>query len=606
MAPKDANQIGFDAVVSELKQVATILGNIQGTLSGNASSASPDAKVSTPPKTNVSLGLPGMTNLSGQALGGMANWADKRINAATGGSTPPVIDKMRSAGNFLQTAGTSYMPQGIAVAQSVAGSSRKIGAMSSDLIGTGGQSGYNVTGGDIGIGPFGMRTPFSAAGAVGLDQRMQAFGTSMGAGITYSGARNIQQSLQDRGYIPPTGPLGKAFGVESRDLTGNYNRMNDAVVNLAKTSPLGEKFATDPATIDSLDRSTRMGASGIKQWLDTMKQMPNAMQAAQVSARQLMTDMNSWGEWSQKNGSTYAHGMKTSQEMSNITGMPGAVTQSAMGGGFVRANLMRNTGLMPWQLAQASAGQNIQALYGTLGQLDKSIGMTPETRTTNARGFTTVSGGQKAKDATIAMMMGVSPSVVAKMRRDQKGVLARGQTSDDFQAQTDEIDRISNSNLSAAEKERRIRKLQSSGGGKGSWGMLQADLKDAGMSGIDPNSKDGKTTYKDEIIRAGEAAAAGKKGIEGLRARQEGRMAKYQELEAQKAGATNKQPGDVSIEFGPGAKQFFKLLQDGKVTEAAKAAAGAGGDSLNNQDIVTPPYSANGGSSVPGVNYVGQ
>jgi hypothetical protein len=569
------DDIGNEAVLAELRDIAKIMSDIKTSLArpedsssnaGRGRSGSYAGPVgSQDPRTQGgSYTAAGFIGGLGQE---MQSWANKRINGKTGQSTPPKL--IERTGAFLEDAGANYMPGGARDAQFIGGVARRAGAYSSGLIASGQASGYNASGGDIGVGPFGMRTPFSDAGAVAIDQKIQAAGMALGAGTTYRGAQAYQRNLQQLGFKAPTGLVGGLMGAEDRSANNNYNKYMGALNVMGKN--LGENVSADPQVTMMMTSATRAGTGSLKEFVDIMNQMPNVTRAASISNAQYLADLQSWAGYAQKGGATEMYGMKVGSQMEAATGLPAPVLQQGLQGGFVKANLMRQSGLMPWELGQATASQNINALYGTINQLDQQLG-TPKggpTYSKNARGFTEEHYASQAQDAQIAMLTGLPVSTIQKMRRDRKQVQASAIAGEDFGNLQSQIERIADKGGPGAAQ--RIKGLLQ-GGGRGTFHALTKEMKAAGFT-------------KDEIDQVRLAGGTNDQSAEGLAKASAAAQAKFKDIESGKtAGLTDVQGGDqMQIELGPQAAELFKIIR-GKPT-SGKASQGRGGKA---EDPATP------------------
>lgn len=474
-------------------------------------------------------------------------------------STPP--NSFQKAGQFLQKAGSEFMPEGRLNAQAISHAAQTVGRVSTNLNYAGESQGLSGAGGDISIGGIGFRTPFSAAGQMGMRMKMETIGQSFGAGITGAQATNIQNQLIERGH---------QFD------TANYGKMRDAMTNLTKeNSALGQ----DPLSYDILDKSTRLGGSSIEEFNKIMKEVPDVMGAAQESMKQVLSDMDQMGDYAKKTGGTYAQGAAASQQMGLLTGLAGPTSLAMQENGFVKANAMTQTGLLPWQMGQMTGVQRTKAMYSSMDQLYNQMGPAPKDKmTVDAAGFKHVQSGQQQRDADVAMMMGTTPEVVAKMRRDKAKVMAKTNAEEGFTGYTEQASAISKDfNLTEEEKKAKLAKL-SSVGGKGTYGELEKQMKAAGFSGGEMKS----------VMEAGKDKAGG--SAEDLAKQAAERKKKFEEIVGKKTGKDSEQKdGSVVVTLSEDAKRYLSIV--GSPSGEAKTSAGAGqGTVVSGQMNPAAPY----------------
>jgi len=444
-----------NAILAELKNIHKLLQNQSNERNASGGSRRTGGRreqtTSYDPKANPDedptyLGgrrsVGGNFTVAGERLQSMGNWAQKRGYGGIGGG-------LQSAGKFFETAGTSYVPNALATASAInqiaIQPAQKLGGMSTSLNSLGEATGLSAAGGDISLGPFGMRTPFNAAALEGARIQASILKDSMQAGVTRGQASNIYNQLMGRGFMPDTAGFG---------------RMKEGMLDINKFNSL---LGQDPRTSEILDRSTRMGQSSVQDFVETMKTVPTAMRAGRESMSQVVQDMMAFGDFYKKQGGTYAGGTSAATAMMTASGLPGQSLLQLQQSGFVQARQMQQSGLMPWQLGQMDPQQRLMSTMQSVQMLSRQLGPTgPDKISKDRFGFTTVQKGSAKQDATIGMMLGTDAATIANIRENYAGIMTGTRLQEGFQHYEDAAKRIRGSSLSGDQKQAQLEQLDHS------------------------------------------------------------------------------------------------------------------------------------------------
>ena len=452
------------------KRMEALGGNTQtgsaggGRLSGAASTVenNPAANAAKQARANANAGAGGGTTAP---AGQSSAHASTPSNPNPAARAADFFSRLSQQGPNAMNVGSRYASD---FSRSVIQPARKFGAFQTNMNYAGELQGLSGAGGDISIGPFGMRTPFNAAFGRGLQMKFDAFKDSMGAGITMGQAENIQNTLTGAGYNYGDPQFNRLKGMFQ---TGT--RINSAI-------------AQDPRFQEMAISGTRMGGASMEDMLESLNAIKDTAGNIHVSVGQMLEDSKQYGKLLQGSGGNSAMGMKMAAQMGAITGLPGQTTLALQNNPFVQARQMQATGLMPWQLGQMSAAQRANTTYQSFDMLTKQLGSSgPTTSYMDAGGFRHISTGLDKSDATLAMMMGVDVNTIKQMRKNRGHVMARARAQDAFEGYTETGNRIlSDSHLSNAQK---MAKLNAMGinGGRGTLGALKQQMKAAGASAQD-------------------------------------------------------------------------------------------------------------------------
>jgi|GEM_PF-4246142 len=352
--------------------------------------------------------------------------------------------------------------------RSVIQPARRFGAFQTNMNYAGELQGLSGAGGDVSVGPFGMRTPFNAAFGRGLQMKYEAFKDSMGAGITMGQAEKIQNTLVGAGYN-----YGDPQYNRLRGMFQTGTRINSAI-------------GQDPRFQEMAIAGTRMGGASPEDMLETLKGIQDVAGKIHVSVGEMLDGSKAYGSLLQRTGGNLAAGGKMAIQMSAITGLAPQTTLALQNNPFVQARQMQATGLMPWQLGQMSAAQRANTTYQSFDMLTKQLGASgPTTSYMDAGGFRHVSTGADKSDATLSMMMGVDINTIKQMRKNRGRVMGRARAQDAFEGYTETGQRIlDDSHLSNSQKMARLNAMGMNGG-RGTLGALKQQMKAAGANAAD-------------------------------------------------------------------------------------------------------------------------
>lgn len=160
--------------------------------------------------------------------------------------------------------------------------------------------------------------------------------------------------------------------------------------------------------VSLMDQTMRYGASSMNQFLETMRNLPEAAKAANVSIDEMGSAMEEMGNAVQEQGGTFGEGMRRATEFSGITGMPAQTGIQAMQNPVVQSNIMLRTGLMPQVQGLAPTGTLTGALSKSLEQMVSVYSSMPDTKIRGPGGVTTVSGRRQAI-ALAGQQLGLTP-----------------------------------------------------------------------------------------------------------------------------------------------------------------------------------------------------
>lgn len=452
-------------------------------------------------------------------------------------------DRIQEAARYVPVALRQGADIAYDVNQELIQPARRAGAVATGLIQTGELQGLSGAGGDITIPGtnIGVRTPFSEAGMRGLGMRVEAFRTSMQAGITMAQAENIQRSVVNAGY---------------NQGTAGYNALNKTFQYATQMNSL---IGQDPRFQEMAISGMRFGGATMQDMIETVKEINDTAGKINIGIGQMLDTSLKYRDLLAQTGGNPAMAGRMTARMAALTGLPPETSFALQNNPFVMARQMQATGLLPWQLGQMAPEERAGTTYEAFDMIARQLGPGgPTTRRTDVGGFTHISTGEDKQDATIAMLMGVDTNVVKQMKRNRGKVMARAEAADVFAGYAGTAERILGGAGSDAEKITRLRAMES-GGGRGTLGALREQMKRAGASEEDVK----------KVMEAGKdiGGPEGHKILGKARARE---MA-FQEWAAEKSGV--EQGGKVMVDLTEEAKKLLKIKNN---DVDGKALAGAG------------------------------
>lgn len=194
-----------------------------------------------------------------------------------------------------------------------------------------------------------------------------------------------------------------------------YGQLSSGINDLTQFG--GSRLGLNPDTTELLDQSTRYGTTSLESMVTTLKKIPDAAKAAQVSWEQQLADMKSLGELYNSQGGTVAAAAKFTNQWTQGTGLPASVAEQALQNPFVQSVGTMQTGLMPQLQGLMSPGQRIDQTYGAVNQMYDAMSGMPTTNSAIAGpgGFSRTIGGNDQAIALTAQFTGLKPEVVKAM-----------------------------------------------------------------------------------------------------------------------------------------------------------------------------------------------
>lgn len=228
-------------------------------------------------------------------------------------------------------------------------------------------------------------------------------------GISVKEDLQLKEQLASLGYIDGSDRARELLGESSGGILGIGGHTPSGLRELQQYDPRLADF-------EMMDQATRYGAQSVDDFVRSMKGIPDAAQAANVSVEQMMQDMKSMGEWSQANGGTWASGAAIAPMWSAMTGTSAAVGQSLLQSPLTQGQIYRDTGMMPEMQAALDPMTIMQSTIAGFDQNWRNAGnfRTKIIRDAQGRVIDRVTGVEQ-KAAMVANQYGLSPEVVTNL-----------------------------------------------------------------------------------------------------------------------------------------------------------------------------------------------
>jgi hypothetical protein len=550
--------LGEQAVADLLSQIKDVLNSINENVKGTGSGSGGGADV---PRDKDRYSQTDALRMMSRGASNFSQYLGDRREQGNVSRPPGHMEAAADrSSRFLQSAADKYAPQARAVSRIATSVGAKYGKMTTNLNQIGNMQGYSSEGGIASIGGIGFSTPFgNEAMQKGMEFKMDALGSALSGGITYGQAEKIQQTVVGLGYTQDT---------------DKYKQMTSALKNLNKSNSM---LAQDPLTAEMYDKATRYGQTSMEDMTEIMNKLGDSAKGANVNLKQMASDADKFGQYYKQTGGLASEGNKASTEISTALGIPPNVALQMQENGLVKANLMRNSKLLPWQLGQASSGQRIDAMYQTMDMLYKQLGPAPKDTVTRdeVTGFAHIQSGQDKRDADIAQYMGVDLATVKDLRKNEGRAKARSALQNRF----DDYEKTIKMTGGSADYMKGI--MTSEGGKSGTLGALVGEMQKAGLD---------KEAQK-RVIEAGKSLSEIGNDREGLR---EKARAQSEQLNKELSGQTqDDKNATVTVQLSEEAARYFNI--DGGRSKDIKADANAGNGSTNSAAMIPPSVGARPG-----------
>lgn len=459
------------------------------------------------------------------------------------------------------------------------------------ISGTGGLEGLGeklgVSGSGMDVGPLRIHG-INPAARKGMQEQWEMTKMAMSPGINKTQANFIFDQLYDRGWL----------GGEQT------NTMREGSKQIMQWN---KQLGMNPQTYDAMDKSLRYGTTSMRDFVRTIKGIPEAAKSARVSLDQMLADANAMGEQNQEFGGTFAQGFKNANTIAGISGLPAGVVGAGFNNPIIQGYSTVQSGLPPQLQGLLPGGQRMQGVMAAVNSMKSAVsGIGPKTTTDPATGLTrTISGLDQQVAWLHQMFPEYSPEVLKKMVNPAtaRQIKDAGEIADWGQQWS--------------------RQGTMGGSGKGSWANFkQAHIKGAkridpdtgelvdifthdeikeiekagkldrnagdplGVSRTDPRVVNAMAHPKNaaQKRRAGESDADYQKRLEGMFERT-GRYNKMKEILAEKGdNAMDGNPNKVTIELSETARKALHIKS------SKKSESNAGGSSVNIPFANGPSY----------------
>jgi hypothetical protein len=464
---------------------------------------------------------------------------------------------MGASSAILSRASSDYLPYANLINQQMVQPMRQAAANRS---GIGASQGISPQGGDVDLpGGFGFRSNsflFNPAARRGLQMQVNAAFDARAAGISTSDVMGIYGNLSGLGYKYDTGRFGQAAATME-----GLTRLNPNLNN--------------PLTYQMMDQATRYrGTDSMGDFKRVMTDLNNTVKDTTMSLDYMQQQAFKFGTFNQSIGGTALGGQRTAAEFMRATGVPSDALMKLQQSGLGQANLMLQTGAMPYAQGLLDPAQKIQGAYSALNQMMAMAPKTP-TVTYDALGQKHTISGRDNAIAFAATQLGMQPEQVRNLLNSQRRVTAFERVSQEFG--NDVKDKTGWSTGGYIQK-----------GGSNIWaGMKKQLMNTPGVTKEDIAAieAEGKTKRGGNFVTMlGNAdtvlgnlfnsSKVGETADERMRM-----MKKFQEIQSRETkksqdSKSSAQVGDVTISLDSKAAKMFNL------SSAAKDVANAGGMAL--------------------------
>lgn len=339
-----------------------------------------------------------------------------RASRAAGGDPEAGVGRLQSAALLNQAA--AYSPYIAGLGQSIMrrtgltqGSSGPLGLNINPTQNTlrGAAQGYDRAGADVTIPGthIGFQLPgplrfLTEAGREGLRTSVEQVKLAARSEITKEQAAAITEAVESRGWR----------GDQQR-------RMVQGAGDLFSLPGLNQ--LNPDLGVGLMDQSLRYGNSSVKDFVETMRGLPDAAKAAKVSIDEMASGLEEMGNAVQEQGGTFREGLQRGTEFSSITGLPPQAGTKLMQNPVVQSNMFLKTGLIPQVQGLAPTGSLTGSTYDSLKQMVGIFDNMPDTVIRGASGKTTISGERQAI-ALAGQQLGLTPDEAISMWHNGKRI----------------------------------------------------------------------------------------------------------------------------------------------------------------------------------------
>lgn len=243
-----------------------------------------------------------------------------------------------------------------------------------------------------------------AAAWQGFGQRRSEVGFAFGNNVSPNQAASIYNNLFGLGW----------FG------GGSTNAMRQGLAQITQTNPL---LGTDPQVAAMMDQATRMGAASVSQFVEVMKQVPSAANAAHVSIAQVVSDANALGQYYKSIGGTAIAGQQAATQFNTVTGLPAGVFQQFLQNPMVQGQVFMQSGLLPWEQGSASFGNQMGGILRSLNLFSHAVNLPPVTQR-DTIGITRQVSSTDRVASLMSHYFGVDQATIKNMMQHQSGIIA--------------------------------------------------------------------------------------------------------------------------------------------------------------------------------------
>lgn len=267
---------------------------------------------------------------------------------------------------------------------------------------------------DISVLGMNFRPPLiNPTALAGASQYLNTFGQSLNyPGMSTGEAAGINQGLAERGWYPG-----------SMQTQGMF----DALGQMTSWGGAYQQMAMDPAVQDLQDKATRVGTTSMQDWLETMKQVPDAAKNANEGINQMLADMNSFGDFSESQGGTHFAGQQQALGFANTTGLPSAIGLAMAQSPWNQSAIFRATGQPQWMQGILPGSVKNQYMMQGFWQAAQAVGRPQAiSESSPAGGNFAVSGiAQQAAMMHQFMMPDVPIEQIQRMLKEGPGGIKR-------------------------------------------------------------------------------------------------------------------------------------------------------------------------------------
>lgn len=403
-----------------------------------------------------------------------------------------------------------------------------------------GQS-WGMPGGQpVQVGPFGFQNPLpigsNAASGEYYGNLWDATAAGLGPGQTILGNLRMQAGLEEAGW----------HGDVQDRMATLYGGLMESIG--------GEGVMDQGIAISMMDKAARLGATDLDSFVDTLRTIPEAARAANMSVDEFAQQVDQVAEGLQQKGLTYGEGVKAASGFSAITNLSPLVGQQLLDNQYVQANIMGSYGLLPEQqgLLFQHPGAMADVTLKTMNQMSDIYKGQFDTIRLPERLGGGVMTAQRQADQMAAQSLGMSVDEYSYMKRHSRTMRQQGiiqQAARTYNRDIDAIGEIDN----PARRARLLEDLRAgtgrySGGKAISWTDLEQMM-----------GKKGSGFSDEEIARLGSIDPAKRSSDILRKIRREG-------PEDEGEGGVN-----IKVDLSPAARKLLRVTTDGEERNAANA-----------------------------------